>query len=573
MVVGLSPRTGDFNSTAFSTLTDDEGRFVHETVPIGSNQLQIRGEGPIENVPIEPGEDPLLDLVIELDTGCILYGVVLGAYGEPLADASVSVNAGDWAEDENRESDLDGVRLQSTRTDAEGRFELYDLIISEDFRSITVSASADWYVRGEQELRAPDSPQRYGPVELQLVRSGAIEGTVSDGYGSAVEGAVVRVRWQMTTRHLEDGPDALMARSRSDGTYRIGGVPPGRFMVSAVEGGSLPMFLFDPAPKVGASESWFIDVPVAEGETTRLDIQLAAEAVVGGRVTDTVGNPVAGVQIELRRLVRWPAPDMQGSVISSIGTPDGPVVAHTGPDEHGVMRTEFSRRERIATTDVNGEYRMQGVTLGDKQLVGVGIGENWLTPKEREFSVSAPTEVHADKDFIVGAGLTLAGRIVDELGLSVGGAYVVVQPLGASTWVLEHAARSDEDGRFAVNGLPDEKLRMWIYKPGYRNHWDELRPGGQPLDIVLVAAMQIRGIVYDASTREPVTEYDLTTSLPNATMGMSVHDEGGKFATNADDDGPYEVVIEAVGYEQVVIPAVHPADTMQTPLIIYLRRL
>lgn len=571
MVAALSPRTGDFNSTAYSTLTDADGRFDHQRVPFTCGELQIRGEQLIENVDIDPGTEELVGVVFEVDTGCILFGVVMGAHGRPLAEAHVSVAAGTWSTEEDGTETYDGQRLDSVKTDAVGEFEIRDVAVPEGSATLTVSASAEWHVKGEQEIRAPDGPERVGPIELRLVAGGTIEGTVTDGLGQPLDGAIVRVRWQMTTRHVEDVPDQLEARSRSGGNYQIHGVPPGRFMVSAVKTFNSPRSAFEanhPAP-----ECWFIDVPVSEGETTYLDIQLAAGAVVAGRVADTAGNPVAGVELELRRVVSWPAPDTSGSMISSIGSEDGPVKAQTGPGADGVMRTEFSRREAVATTDVNGEYRIAGVTPGDKQLVGSGVGDSWLTPTEHDFTVSTPTEVHLDKDFTVGAGLTLRGRIVDELGVPIPGVAVVVQALGASTWALDDAARTGEDGRFAVNGLPDQKMRLWIYKPEYRNHWDEVRAGGADLEIVLVPAQQIRGIVYDAATREPLTEYDLTTKLPNATMGMSVHDEDGMFATNADEDGPYEVTIEAVGYEAVSIPDVHPADTMQTPLMIYLRRL
>ncbi|HEX6882078.1 MAG TPA: carboxypeptidase-like regulatory domain-containing protein [Planctomycetota bacterium] len=175
-------------------------------------------------------------------------------------------------------------------------------------------ASAEGTVR--QLLRLPrarfEGQSLVSLGELQLARGGGLRGRVRDEWGGPLEGVGVGLGpelaalpgWSEELRPLaavfpllvDIAPDLAppIVRSAPDGSYELGGLPPGRFMVVAAAPPDAARLLV-PARVEG--------VTVEAGQTSTVpDLVLRAarpEESVAGRVLAPDGSPLAGAGVVL----------------------------------------------------------------------------------------------------------------------------------------------------------------------------------------------------------------------------------------------------------------------------------
>jgi hypothetical protein len=152
--------------------------------------------------------------------------VVDAVTGEPLAGAIVTIGGRGRA-----------ANARSQVTDSRGRFIFADLLPA-DANSIA-AAKAGYSPPGNSGLSpgglrqvAIRPGQWLADLKLELIRDGAISGTVVDERGESVAGVRVRVLAQLMVAgrdHLAAGPIAM---SDDRGMYRISGLPEGRYVVS-----------------------------------------------------------------------------------------------------------------------------------------------------------------------------------------------------------------------------------------------------------------------------------------------------------------------------------------------------
>src|SRR5207244_2610508 len=88
------------------------------------------------------------------------------------------------------------------------------------------------------------------------------------------------------------------AVTAGDGSFKVDGVRPGKYSVTATASGLI-------APDAMAADAQ-VDVPEGGGSVTK-DVLLSAAGAVEGAVTDTKGKPVAAARVRTR-----PAPQRGG---------------------------------------------------------------------------------------------------------------------------------------------------------------------------------------------------------------------------------------------------------------------
>jgi hypothetical protein len=245
----------------------------------------------------------------------IVRGRVTTPGGTGVAHAHVFVRSG-----------ADPLQTRAVRSDAEGRFEFRDVAAGRfvveaskpGFAPVT-SEGGGVVVAGlvvdSRDVTVADGETR-DAIALHLARFGAIAGRVTTEDREPVEGATIQVlqlRYVAGRRRLVAAPS--MARSTDDlGRYRIYGIAPGQYVVSATVAGAratdapgfAPSYYPATADPAGAQ---FVAVGIAD-DLDGIDIALARTrtATISGKVIGGDGQPANRGSLTLLSSVRAASP-------------------------------------------------------------------------------------------------------------------------------------------------------------------------------------------------------------------------------------------------------------------------
>ena len=254
-------------------------------------------------------------------TGTI-EGKVVNESGQPMAGAGVLVRA------------VNTGTGRSTVTDVEGNFHVNGL----ETGLYVVSGNSPAYISAPGD---PDAPTYYrigDSARVELLRGGAITGTVTNAMGEAL--ISVRVRAQM----LRDGkgqvlrtPTFSVFEQPTDdrGIYRIYGLPPGTYIVSAGGTSFIPSFgTYDsdvPTFAPSSTRDTAAEVSVTGGEDAIADIRYRGEPghTVSGNVkvlgTSNVSLTLTRAGIPVATTLQLPT--MRGFAFNGLADGDYDLVA------------------------------------------------------------------------------------------------------------------------------------------------------------------------------------------------------------------------------------------------------
>ena len=321
--------------------------------------------------------------VVAMDTGAPLRRVQLRAFGTTPAAGGTRV----------------------TTTDDQGRFELRELAAGR----YTINASKSGFVSLQYGQRRPS--ERGTPVEvadgetvekvtIALPRGGVITGRINDDVGEPMAGVQVQAMRYM----FAQGGRRLLPMGQSDrtddtGAYRIFGLAPGDYYVSATTNG-MGMMMPDARLATGDSDQGFAPTYYPGTPSTG-----DAERIAVG-----VGQEVAGISFGLTptRLAR-----ISGRVIGWTAT-RGPGMVMAMPDDGVMMGGSMMSPGQIQP---EGDFEMRGIAPGRYVLRVQPRG-----PREADELVGMTTVTVAGTDL---ANVTIAlqrpaaltGRIEFEGGL------------------------------------------------------------------------------------------------------------------------------------------------------------
>lgn len=205
----------------------------------------------------------------------------------------------------------------ATRTDADGRFSLTGLAPGE----YALVARRTGYVQQQLGQASPQTPGRHllvqrgavaGPMEFALTRSAVISGRVLDSTGAPADRVTVRAA---RLRRLPGGlhPQQVEQATTNDlGEFRVHGLPPGRYVVSAEPArASVPPDAFTTPPErdllptfapavTAAHEAQVFDVSAGAEVEAHIQLVEAIVSTLTGRVVDSRGEPVTDGYVGLR---------------------------------------------------------------------------------------------------------------------------------------------------------------------------------------------------------------------------------------------------------------------------------
>jgi protocatechuate 3,4-dioxygenase beta subunit len=382
-------------------------------------------------------------------------GRVLAAdTGRPLKRASVLASGG-------------GRQARGATTDDLGRFRVTGLPAG----TYTITASKSGFVDaifGQRRPLQPGTPvqladgQETSGIDLRLTRGSVITGHVLDEDGEPLARALVTVQRYQYVRGERQLTSAGSDQTDDRGQYRVFGLPPGDYYVSATAGGLAQIlgrgFQFAAGALAGAGRggrgAFFGGPPVEDAEpvgyapTYYPGVTSAADAT---KVTVAPGQELGGIDFQVQLVAMS---TVSGTVIGS----SGPVPVMLVPQDRGGV---FRRQVLRAGSQADGSFAIANVPPGHYTAIARsgGRGED---PRIGTQAVTVAGDNVTGISIALQPGVSLAGYItvessgtpapVDYSGFRVDAPDVDPLPFvggGPNT----SGSRAEKNGAFQINGL------------------------------------------------------------------------------------------------------------------------
>jgi len=394
------------------TATRVDGGYQVEGIPPGRYLLTAEAPGcaALRREIFIPTAEPLRGIDFELRPESKVSGTVVDAEDKPVTAAAVSASVFGLG----CVTTLSG-RQKTVRTDVAGAFEIGSLCAGE------VRVEAD----------APDVGRAVAPP-ARLEEGGEVHVKLTLRAGASVLG---QVRWHDQTPAagvnvvaLSVARNALLeTRSRADGTYSLGPLPPGSVVVAASRKQGLSALLAVGSPQAATKGAQSRrSLMLSQGETkTGVDLELnGAAGRVSGVVVGPDGDPIAGARVG--------AASASGSVAAE------------------VLLTSMTSAPS-AVTDPDGNFMLEDL---EQNVVRVWVSASGFPVAS---SSSVPVGSRGVRIQLQRSG-SLGGKAVTAGGAPVAAFTVTALPLvgnGRPASPLDGTTRviHDDSGAFEISGL------------------------------------------------------------------------------------------------------------------------
>ncbi|MEM7050139.1 MAG: carboxypeptidase regulatory-like domain-containing protein [Acidobacteriota bacterium] len=426
---------------ALAVRTNARGEFAFPPLPVGAPFFRATAAGSLARTvrtTLEAGIPARQAIVLQPATR--IAGRVTGRQ-EALAGALVEL-----------EPRAAGAAALRWRTASDGRFSLPGLDPAAGYR---LTVSKDGY--GSEQLAFEPLQHRADRTALSVVLAAEqmAVGQVVDGRGRGIAGA--RVGWSDRRRR-----QAAPVASDREGRFELRDLTAGPITLQVEAAGFAPALLRGVELRAGNG-------PIALGT-----IALEPEAVLGGRVEDGRGRPVAGARVEAARR------SLEGLALP------------------------------VARSNEQGRFRLVGLAPGERLELAV---EAPGYARRAGDTVDVPLD--AELVLVVDAAAVLRGFVTNDGGELVEGAEVwarlgeagslaVRSDAAAAEDVRIGPVRSDREGRFELAGVPGGLVSLGAYARGYLRldvsafEVDPEAPPGE-LELVLERGALVRGKVSSAA--------------------------------------------------------------------------
>ncbi|MFN2386367.1 MAG: carboxypeptidase regulatory-like domain-containing protein [Thermoanaerobaculia bacterium] len=545
--------------------------------------LNVRAEdyAPLQRSVTPPAEN----VVLVLKTAGILRGRVEDAETKrAITDFSISYSAPRAGGMMLRFGGTNDRAFQS----ADGSFEMTEV------------SPGRWVLRGSAPgyRSAEVGPVELGEgetkdgLELSLRKGGTLSGRVLDPRrGTGVPNATVA--WQEAASESGSRMAAMIASRFSggdtstttdaDGRFSFDGLPDGKVVLTA----SHPDFL-DVTKEVAA-------------DSDGVDITLSVGGTISGSVVGRDGRtPLAGAVVSLNALggssgMGWmdtepvradaggnflfehlragryrvtaespsgktPAKEvvltenqrLDGVLLTvAAGTAVRGTVTGLPDRSRGGLRVSGTARDfnDQTTTDETGRFLLRDVPAGSlavrvstAMMSGRTVSKTFEVP---EGAAEFPVEIAFE------GSSRLAGRIT-RADRPLAGAFVNASPEPPSTAGGRATAQTDEDGRYALEGLTDGRYQVFVSGQGasYRKVFDVAGDTSGDIDL---PSTGISGYVTDAATGDPIEGAGVRAESGGETavymMRQSATDSRGYYVLENLDAGAYKIVARKEGYQ------------------------
>ncbi|MBC7187185.1 MAG: carboxypeptidase regulatory-like domain-containing protein, partial [Calditrichaeota bacterium] len=519
-----------FPNVRYHAVTDKGGLYIIGSLPRGSYVVEAsaagyKGEFYADAASLRSatlvevaGSDTTLGIDFFLATSSAITGCVVDEVtGAPIPLAQVCAHAVDGV---GRDRD----RVATARTDSSG---CYALPVRPGTYQVMARADGyadEWYDGvSDRRLATPVvvvADQHTSGIDFRLSAVSAIAGRVTDETGGVpIVGALVTA--------YQEGPGARCssARTSEDGSYFIGNLQPGNYLVRA----AAPDYLAEWYKEAECVRD-ATPVAVAAADTVQgVDFTLKRGGSITGSVrSQRTGQPIAGARVE--------------------------VFSTAGP---------FSR---VAFADSEGTYAVVGLPSGSylvcasaRDHVPVYYDGVLTRIQATPVTVNAPEET-SGIDFLLPSrlldGATIAGRVTDErTGEPLRGVRVFATPVRPGQVYTD---LTDGEGSYVLTGLRPGVYIVWAFKTGYlAEFYQDAHSWLEATRITVAAGDSIRGIDFALRPQErgpfmvtgaiaskegqPVAGAMVLARRGEELVATAVSDENGQYALDELPEGSYTV--------------------------------
>ena len=576
-----------------TTETDRDGHYRFEAVSPGNWRVRLQSGTGFPAVPRkadQPGENEWVDHVslasgevkesfdFAIPLGVTISGKVISESGEPLEGAKVDIRhpqENQWA-----------------TTVADGRFMVTGLHASLD---TPIVVEREGFARAHEQLGALPAGG-LSDVAITLLPESVIEGIVVDKARNPVSFPHVLAtdetgqRYELLSSYAVY-PDGTVVGPGREGSFRLGGLPSGRYQVFARKqpelsslSGSIDFFMPQP-------EEALATVTLGKGERVEVRLELpyeirvetASGPIVSGSVRDEAGSAIAGATITASQSIahrQEATSDGNGyyqvqvsgpGQFSLNATAPGFGAEHNGELPEDTEEVDFVLKRvggvhgRVLDADTgsvittfevahkrggvgkhwqayfggafelvanaNGEFTLENL---DPRNWAIGVRADGYAPGFQEINVASATT--AELEFRLERGMEINGRVLDPAGAPVARAQVFVGGLPEHLeWDTGNegfaSAFSDRDGAFRLKSLPVNVGTLSAYAPGYAD--GSVSVAGSP-----GATQKVIIRLNPGATIEGVVRY-ANRPVPEARLRISSDIIHGERTTQTDARGAY----------------------------------
>ncbi len=506
--------------------------------------------------------DPQRTIEVILDRQGLLRGTVHDPEGRPVSGALVTVSpkAGDAGSlgDQGRMEEE-----RSAMTDEQGAFEVDELRGG----AYRLEAFRDGYLSSAERtvVLVPGTPLE--GVDLRLRTGASVEGRVLAESGEPVEGAVVIFGRPAT-------------RTGADGSFLVEGVEPGPTTVEVRH----PDFV------------WLEESREIEPGENAIELRLHRGVGVSGWTLGPSGEPLEGVTVRWTRQARpsrayrarsghdgrfsiesvqpgpyrveaargalVPVEPDQEVEVGPGGVEDVQIRLRSGASIGGMIRgldlDELARAQVVATNPERGSRRGSVDHTGEYRIDRVAPGVWWVraslpggTREAEERVVVEEDDTEVTRDLDMTTGLALRGVVLID-GEPSAEAQVSLRGLDRT---ISRSARTDLEGRFTFEGLPDGRYRLTASSARASLIHNEVVDLLDDLDVeVRIDSATVVGEVTSEATGEPLKDAVVTLGQLEGESDQEVSrvtlatDDGGGFRIAKLSAGRYRLAVRDDGY-------------------------
>jgi len=374
---------------------------------------------------------------------CVVSGTVIRSLDSaPLKNATVQLVSG-----EDREHTI------ATRTAGDGHFELRN-VPSGRYR---LKVSRDGYVEQEFGQKKPTDPgamfvlrpgQKMSDLIFKLGRAGVITGHVFNADGEPMPNVMLNAIRQVYREGKREFESSAWDRSNDLGEYRIFGLAPGRYYVSAEEQTWNRV--------VGDREFNPVEKDTGEKAYAKIYFPTSLDLVKASTVTVKEGEEIPAVDILMKEVVAY---RIRGKVTNQLSKNRGAQNVQIA-----VLRRDSGGWSEVGSTTeekTDGTFEIPAVAPGEYSLLAFSYEDGKAHSTQEDLTVG-----NADVEGLtvtIGPGVNIPGRVawegkpsLEKAGLSVGAA-----PAGP-VYVWAESAEVDTNNQFTLRDVSEGEFRLTV---------------------------------------------------------------------------------------------------------------